>query len=259
MADKKAVEDFAALNECECAFVQSNLCTIIDDIVMDHNFAHRCGDGWWHGFQHSMVFLGSAVVMGYRYGCEKIYIASSRTLGEYYSCASDPRTDNEFKCANIICIHDGYELGRQDKVAFLVRKQKRYKLLMPLRVCSFKAKNCCNCEKCLRTMLAIVAEGGNLSDFGFNLSQPLYEIVSNYFERGLPGFTSTTLNYWEIISDRMKENLQIYKENEELYHLLAEFPYGKAMRIARIKYIEKNFFGIIWRRIRGVIRKISTH
>lgn len=104
--------------------------------------------------------------MGYRH----LYIASTypKYLKGKYTCASDPLIDNNIKFCGVDVIHDGYEFDRQEKVRYLV-KQKRKSFPIELRVCweSSGGSNCCRCEKCYRTILEIVSEGGDPNEMGF--------------------------------------------------------------------------------------------
>ena len=58
-------------------------------------------DGWWHGFQHGISLLGAVAPLAFIRGYNKIIIASSFTKEFQPICASDPRTDNCFRFANV--------------------------------------------------------------------------------------------------------------------------------------------------------------
>ena len=104
-----------------------------------------------------------------------VYFASSFTVAEKgkITCASDPTIDNfvKFGCTHIV--HDGYEFDRQDKVHNITEFSERTGINIPLRVCwqSTGGRNCCQCEKCWRTILEIIAEGKNAQDFDFKYTQ----------------------------------------------------------------------------------------
>ena len=115
-----------------------------------------------------MAFISISIPICYLNNISTIYIASSFTKGQNNYCASDVTTDSEFKFAvNGKTIHDGFELNRQEKVRIIVEYQRSIHEPYPLQVCSFNDHNCCECEKCFRTIIALVAEGANPHDFGF--------------------------------------------------------------------------------------------
>lgn len=132
-------------------------------------------DGWWHGFQHGVGLLGHAAPLAFYYGLDTVYIAASfpESMKGQYTCASDPSIDNHVKYGGCSVVHDGYEMARQAKVKYLVSEKEKYNREIKLRVCweSSGGGNCCSCEKCYRTVLEIVSEGGNPNEYGFAWSK----------------------------------------------------------------------------------------
>ena len=143
------------------------------------------GDGWWHGFQHGIGIISHAAPVMYALGKKTVYFASSFTAADTgkVTCASDPTIDNFVKFCGCNVVHDGYEFTRQMKVHNITQFAKRTGKKIPLRVCweSTGGSNCCNCEKCWRTILGVYAEGFNPRNFGFEyddfaeLSQKIYK------------------------------------------------------------------------------------
>lgn len=129
--------------------------------------------GWWHDFQHGIGIISHSAPLCYNYNIGTIYIASSfakQDIGKY-TCASDPTIDNFVKFGNTSVVHDGYQYNRQMKIHNICNFIKNKKIQIPIRVCweSTGGRNCCNCEKCYRTMMGIIAEGENPKKFGFDL------------------------------------------------------------------------------------------
>lgn len=130
---------------------------------------------WWHDFQHGIGVISYAAPISYLTHKGTVYFASSFTandIGEY-TCASDPTIDNFLKFCGSTVIHDGYEFTRQDKVHNIVQYCRKNNKKIELRVCweSTGGKNCCQCEKCYRTMLALFAEGEDPKKYGFNYTR----------------------------------------------------------------------------------------
>lgn len=148
-------------------FIKSNFLEFLN-IDNLNEIVLKSGDQWWHGFQHALALLGLSAPISMDY--QRLYIASSYPayMKGQYTLASDPSIDNHVKFNGIQVIHDGYELDRQDKVRYLVEK-KEEGFPIGLRVCweSNGGSNCCSCEKCYRTILEIVSEGGNPNQMGF--------------------------------------------------------------------------------------------
>lgn len=248
-ADKNAIEKFAVDNSVDCCFVRSNFGNLINASVWNKKIGKKLHTSWWLGFQHSMAFLGCAAVAGYHYKVKNLYIASSWTFGYDMACASDPRTDTQVSVAGMRTIHDGYELSRQSKIKYLVETQKKLKQKISLRVCSFKEKNCCHCEKCLRTMLALEAEGGRPEDFGFDLTDTFLATVKHFLNTEILELNARHKVYWDVALERMKDNMENVPD-KEVYELLINYPFERARRAFLFKYYRKNFWKILKRKLK---------
>ena len=127
------------------------------------------GDGWWHGYQHGIALLGHAAPVAYLQQWKTLYIASSFTPDNKVICASDPTIDNMLRLVSTRVWHDQYEYARQQKVTHIVEHCRASGKTVLLRVCWIISggTNCCVCEKCQRTIFALLAEGENPADYGF--------------------------------------------------------------------------------------------
>ena len=91
---------------------------------------------------------------------------------------------------------------------------------MNLRVCqkSKIAHNCCKCEKCLRTICGIFAEGYDPNDFGFKWQPKQFNDVKKLLRRKIIG--PAQIGCWYEIKERFienKDNLPDIKELRWLY------------------------------------------
>lgn len=248
-SDKRNINKFANENDVQCNFVQSNFCTCILSLKVNRDFGRKIGDTWWHGFQHGMMFIALAVPLAFYYGAENIYIASSFSFEEFYSCASYPTVDNEVRFSRAgRAVHDAFELSRQDKVSLIVEFQRRIKKEFPLRVCSFNDRNCCSCEKCFRTILELLAEGADIKNFGFLLKDSLLDEVQNFLNNNVKFFNEKNIYTWKRSIYRMRDNYDRLNE-KELADLLLKYDFVKEHRKALIKYRVLQFVPIVRRRI----------
>lgn len=255
-ADKCAIEAFAELNHAKAVFARSNIRTFIRGAELDAKYYRKIGDDWWHGFQHSLAFLGSASVIGFTLRSRELWIASSYTIGQEAFCASDPRTDSCFACASMHTVHDGYELSRQEKIAFLVKKRKEITTDINLRVCVFNDHNCGKCEKCLRTMSAIASEGGDWHNFGFSGSESLYSRVANLLNSNILAFSGHSLPFWKSIIVRLQQNIDLLDQDaKDTLRLLREYPIERSIKKAKLKYYCTHFIGLAVTKIKVLIRR----
>lgn len=249
-ADVADIRKFAATRNLSTAFVKSNFATVLDVKKYTGIVAKKTGDSWWHGFQHSMAFISIAIPVAFQNNISRIIIASSCTIGDFNSCASYSTTDSEFRYADEgYVVHDGFELCRQDKIKILVDHQQKSKMAYPIRVCSFNDHNCCVCEKCFRTITGIVAEGGDIKSFDFNIDKPLKEFYSEYFDENIAlwGVCFESIIYWPNTKKRMLENYSNIKEKDFVDWFLS-YDFKTQKRRGMLTYYRKNFFAIIKRK-----------
>ena len=212
------------------------------------------GDDYWHGLHHAMAILGTAAPIAFFEGVNDLYIASSFSVGNTYPCASDPTTDNEFRFANTSVMHDGYELTDQDKAKLVVSYQKRSLSPLPLRVCSWNDHNCCACEKCLRRMLQLNAEGGDPKDFGFSYGTSILDTTQRFLRKEIQFFTGKNIDKWQHIIQRMGENLS-ESFDKDIYDYLVDYDFEKEKRIGLLRYYYENFFTILKRKTYVAVKK----
>lgn len=171
---------------------------------------------WWHDFQHGIAILGHMAPLAYIYKLKYVYIASSFTASQKgsYTCASDPTIDNYVKYGGCSVKHDGYEYSRQDKIHNICNYSERMQKKVKLRVCwqSLGGDNCCECEKCYRTIMGIIAEKKNPLDYGFNLSKEKY----NKMVKKLPGIVKYNFTRYFPIQVSFNKNFSLKEIPKEL-------------------------------------------
>ena len=163
------------------------------------------GIGWWGKVQHGLGMLGVIAPYAFQSGISNVYIASSYTDSADMSWGSTPRADELISWAESQVHHDGFELQRQEKVGLIVRNGKQNPL--KLRVCFSevtKSVNCSACEKCYRTILAIILEGDDPNKYGFSVDENVYDSIFELFK---DGEASKGVQYfWSELSDRARGN-----------------------------------------------------
>lgn len=152
--------------------VKSNFSVIQNkDLLTDYIRKIEPHSNWYEHFMYGPTFFGLVAPIAYELGIKGFYMASTYSsdyVGEY-CCSSDPIIDDYTRFVDAVGIHDAYETNRQDKVHGICEYSKKIGKGIPLRVCFYDVKgyNCCKCEKCCRSMIAIIAEGENPLDYGF--------------------------------------------------------------------------------------------
>lgn len=186
--------------------IHSQFREFLDEGALTNDHYPILHDNWWHGVQHGLGLLGHVAPLAYVNGYSRMYIASTFTTTAI-TCASSPLTDNMVRFVGCQVYHDGFECTRQQKVANVVNYCKQRDIKFPLHVCwkSQTGHNCGVCEKCLRTIAALLAEGVNPADFGFE----------DYLEKFAFGVHRRTIRI-SLFDDRLVGSIA------ELWHQISE-------------------------------------
>lgn len=215
-----AIETAAQFNT-DVTFVKSNFRMFLNDRELNKLVAPG-KDNYWHGFQHGIGLIGHAAPIVFNHGLGTIYIASSYTAANKSTCASDPTIDNYVNIAGCKTIHDQYEFERQDKVRHICDFLRDKSDKPVLRVCWITSggRNCCKCEKCLRTMFEIFAEGEDPHQYGFeytidDLKKSKYRVLS--------GFNKSNAPAWHEVVKRFKQNDKALLHKEIKWILEVDF------------------------------------
>lgn len=176
---------------------------------------------YWPGFQHGIAICAQAFPYAYRNKISTVYIASSYasdTPQGTYVCASDPTIDNHLCYASGRVIHDGYyNFTRQTKVKYIHEFSVREKTPLELRVCwqSRGGKNCSHCEKCYRTMLALLLEGADPNDYGFVYTTKTPFFIK-WFIKYLQPFNSTNIISWKRLQNTYRAKKVGFNDNNDM-------------------------------------------
>lgn len=167
---KELIENTASQFKLQNTFVTSSFRRIVDYRKLN-TLVKKSKDNWWHGFHHGLGIIGHAAPYAYEKNISDIYISStySDCFDMNITCASDPKIDNKVEFCSCKVSHIGFELSRQDKYTIIINYYHKIKKEINVQVCwvSKTGSNCCNCEKCYRTIFGIMAEGYDPKEAGF--------------------------------------------------------------------------------------------
>lgn len=235
------------------SFVKTNFRTVLNYRKLNDGVSKENNREWWHDFQHGIAILGQISPIAYEKKIRVLYIASSNTheSRKRIVCASDPTIDNYVKYASCKVIHDGYEYTRQDKIHNICKfLEKTDEKSVQLRVCwkSSGGENCCECEKCYRTILEILVEKKDPNDFGFHFTKEKRAKMM----KEMPKIDLVKYNFANYYSDAQKRLLENYTEEEtpEDLYWFRKF----RMRNAKPKHIELE--EKILKKIKKILKKI---
>lgn len=187
--------------------IKSSFREFDDEYGLNSQFYHILGTNWWYGVKHGLAIIGHAAPLAWIYGIRKIYIASSNCVSDgSQKCASDPTLDNNVRFCGTSISHDCFDLNRQEKTKFVIDYHRKHTdENIYLHVCwkSDSGNNCCQCEKCMRTIVGIMIEGENPADYGFDIDDTIYKKIYQTIalrEEHIPSKS------WTYMKMRLKDN-----------------------------------------------------
>lgn len=251
-SDKEMTLDFARLMGVDAKHIRSNFASLLNLREIDRVLLKKVKTGYWYGFLHAMAFIGIAIPLAYMRNYSFVYIASSNSKGQNNVCSSDVTTDSLHKyCTNGLTIHDGYELNRQEKIQLIVDYKRKIGHPYYLHVCSFNDHNCCQCEKCFRTVTSLIAENEDPRDYGFLIEGSMTDYWKTIMARrlGLWGISMEQRIYWPYTKERMREKYEQI-EDKEFVDWFLSFDFISEQKKARLRYYRENFWAIVKRKLR---------
>ena len=249
-SDKQQTKEVADRFGIESYHARSNFASQFNSKEVDI-LCQKIQTSYWYGFLHPMAFLSISVPIAWVKGISNLMIASSFTKDRAdVHCGSFITTDSEFRFAvNGITLHDGFELNRQDKVKILADYQKQIGRPYLIQACSFNDHNCCECEKCFRTIIELIAENADPNDFGFNIKGSTKQHWENIITRDIGLWGVSKENYYYYYArQRMKENYNNI-DDKEFVDWFLEFDFEKAKKEGLRRYYRQNFFSILKRKL----------
>lgn len=222
-------------------FIKTEFRYLFHEKLLDFYVQPKCGDKWWHGFQHGIAIIGHAAPVSYKYKLDTVYIAASFTPEFHSTCASDPTIDNYVKLSNTSIFHDGYNYARNEKILNVCEYCDQNHKNISFRVClgSKGDKNCCRCEKCYRTIVEIIIEGKDPKNYGFNIDETTFQNMEHDMKnRILLGHTKN----WERIQKHLNEKKDIFKNDKRL-NWIYDYDFSKVNKPIQ-KYVYRVYFAI---------------
>lgn len=195
-------------------YIKSNFRKTINELKLNEVYEEKLGDNWWHGVEHGLALLGHIAPLVPKYKIAVHYVPGTHSYqNKNVKCASHPTIDENFVVANCNILHDGFNYTRLDKVKNIVKFKKENNINIQFRTC-YKERNdkinCCNCEKCFRTMMELVCIGENPNDYGYEYNNDTINKIKDLLKT--QNFEHETLFFnWMQIKEEIKKN-KYYKK-----------------------------------------------
>ena len=214
---------------------------------------------WWVYAQHGIGLSSLMAIPSYLERAGICLIASTHDSTFYDKpWGSHPKIDNTVRWFGSEVSHDCYDLNRQKKIEMIYGLKKD--LGTPtLRVCYINegGENCCECEKCLRTIVALVLVGASddLSGFGFPIDvESLRLTLVEKFNKVQFNFNDNTTYQW----NELKSSANASGEKNDIVQWLKEFDFEEYRSVSEVKFSRYRSVKNIVSKVPGLIRFLRS-
>ena len=103
-------------------------------------------------------------------------------------------------------------------------------------------------------MLGLVAEGGDVTKYGFTLKRSLYEEVHEHLENEVQFLDADHIVFWQEIIARMQENYDNVFD-KDVADFLRDYDFEREKKHGLWRYYRRNFCSILKRKIKDLFTK----
>ena len=215
---KKYIEEIGQKYNLKNVLIKASVRRFIDNSELQRQYQEVLNDDWWHAMQHGIGLIGNIAPYAYKYKLNTIYFPSTYTKREKnIVCASRPEIDNSLRFGSTKVLHEGYDFNRQQKVDGISKYIEQNKDYIKLRVCyrSKNGGNCCECEKCYRSIMAFISKKIDPNLIGFKVDKSkISEIKVQIGE--IIKQNEVVKPLWKDIQDGFKEQEEYWKKQEDI-------------------------------------------
>ena len=202
---------------CNNIFISSNFRFYLNENALTTKYRRLLPTSWWYDVQHGAALLGHVAPLAYLNKYSVHYIPSTNSPKDKDEViASNPLLDESMKFCGCKIIHDGFKYDRIDKIAEIVDYKKHHKdEKIILRVCCVERHdelNCCNCEKCWRTICEILACKGDPNDFGFEVTKNELKQLKKFIDTNQ--VQESNIKYWKEIKELVEQDKDYFSKTE---------------------------------------------
>lgn len=218
--NRKIARDFGT----RFAPIKTSMRSFLNNGMLQERFAKPLRfPNWWYSVQHSIALVGLCAPLAWKTGAGQVIISSSYSVKDdpETKCCNWPDIDGNMRFFGTSVLHHDFAVTRQKKVQALAAHVRETGSRLDLRVCwkALQSNNCCKCEKCARTIYAIIAEGEDPNDMGFVCTDETYAELQELIQNGAiqPG------TFWTEVVTRMKENRPGWQDVPHIAAMVAAY------------------------------------
>ena len=188
--------------------IKSSFRRFINNRQLNKGFYKVIKDNWWFGVQHGIGIIGHIAPYAYLHRLKTLYMpASLSVINKNCNCGSHPTVDNKVRIGGCRVVHEGFENPRLAKFKIIRDYAKAAGEGFKIRCCweSVTGENCCSCEKCGRTIMALLLHGMNPNNYGFRVDKKTIQSIGKRWKY-LWCVSNCQAKAWSFMQDKFKED-----------------------------------------------------
>lgn len=247
--------DFSKKYDCDFKLIKSNLRFIFNGSKIP--YTKYFSTDWWCAVSHTVAIITAFTPLIYALKAKSVYLGSTyKDDLEFHDDANNVLIVNQIKIANcqdIRVVDD--DLKRIDKIEN-ISKKLNVSEKNPINVFAcwnhdnVIEGNCCDCEKCFRTIMEIKSQKLNPIDFGFNVDENTYLKIKDYIKTHKVG-----VSFWKEIQNEYLSDKNFWKKDKNLKWILT-IQFNK-QKTSFFKKILRPFV-LVKRKFQAEIKKIKN-
>jgi len=251
---------FADQENVKINFIKADIHQFINERLLNAEFGRYLTDfSWWGGIHHGICLSGLCAPLSVIENIGTIFFASTHTQEFTPAWGSHPLIDNEISWGDVKIVHDGYELSRQEKIRIIKNYIENTGHYPSLRVCLCPSHdfNCGKCEKCLRTITALVLENIDPTKCGFNVDKEFFSTLKQNFIKGRLSLGENEIFMWKDIQRHIPETMShnLY-DSKEFFEWFKDFDISGNTRAHVPLYLR--FYYKLSNNVRNVILRVHA-
>jgi len=192
---------FAESEDVPLSIINAKPTEHFDNTNLTAYHKNRLNGTWWQMVQHIISLTGTLAPLLYHKNIGNLYIPSSHTE-KYHKdnhWGSHPAIDNKIGWRGTSCIHDGFEMTRQQKWQQISEYYKEIDFKLTIRSC--EPNPCGRCFDCARNMAAMIISDVDLESQDYDFSAEQLDHIKDNIESGQWAMDDNNLFFWEDIQN----------------------------------------------------------
>ncbi|MEM3506765.1 MAG: hypothetical protein QW589_03680 [Candidatus Bathyarchaeia archaeon] len=208
---KNSCSNIALRHRLEINFIRTNLRRFVNESRLELEFGVNFTESWWGGYAHTINMVGLVAPLTIRKNINVLLVSSTHSKEFRLPWADLFLMNSVVKYGFTEVVLTDHSLSRFQKIMGL-KDYIRRNGPIHIRVCWRRPEtfNCNECEKCIRTIIALIIAGINPEEVGFKLGNPGIFLINVKNRLKTAIFDENSTYFWRDLQKHVPENLENY-------------------------------------------------